>query len=194
MLVVRMYITLFVPIIAGIINSLFCKSNILLFLKKPIDNNIKLSDGERLFGDNKTWKGFIGYIFFNIIVSIIFGFIWNITNLEKYNYFYFNHNNTFLYNVLIGFLLGFFYALFELPNSFFKRRLKIMPGKTINGFLKYFFIFLDQADSIFGLALVVWMFYPIGIINYLLFIFIGAFTHIMINILLYIFHIRKNMF
>ena len=69
----------------------------------------------------------------------------------------------FLYNILIGFLLGLGYSLFELPNSFIKRRLDIKPGKTTNGFKKMFFIFLDQADSVFGVCLVVCLFYKIGL-------------------------------
>ena len=187
-------VILFSSIIAGIVNSIFCKSNGFTRIKKPIDNNIVLGDGNRLFGDNKTWKGFLGYIVFNIIFAVIFGFIWKILDLEYYNYFYINCDNTILYNILIGFLLGLFYALFELPNSFLKRRLGIKPGENIKGIKKIFFIFLDQADSIFGMALVVWMFYPIGIWVYLLFILVGSITHILINMMLYFMHLRKNMF
>lgn len=194
MIIIKMYITLFVPIIAGVVNSIFCKTKILNNLKKPMDFNKKLSDGKRVFGDHKTWKGFLGYIVFNIIFSIVFGYLWKICNLEKLNFFYINHPNTIIYNTIIGFLLGLFYALFELPNSFLKRRLDITPGKTITGNKKIFFIILDQADSVFGVALVVWMFYPIGIWIYLLYIVIGTVTHLLINMLLYFMHLRKNMF
>ena len=194
MLILKMYITLLVPIIAGIINSIFCKTNLLNKLKVPMDFNKKFIDKKRIFGDNKTWKGFLGYIFLNIVFSILFGFIWKLTKLEQLNFFYINNSNTILYNILIGFLIGLFYALFELPNSFFKRRLDIKPGKSIKGFKKVFFIILDQADSVFGVALVVWMFYPIGIKVYLLYILIGTLTHLLINMLLYFLHIRKNMF
>ena len=194
MTIVKMYITLLSAIVAGLANSIFCKLNILSVLKKPIDNGKILKDKKRIFGNNKTWKGLIGYIILNTIFSIIFGFIWKYTKLEYLNYFYINHNNELLYNLLIGFLLGLFYALFELPNSFIKRRLGIKEGKTTKDIYKVLFIFLDQADSIFGMALVVWMFYPLGIKLYLLFILVGALTHILLNMLLYFLHIRKNMF
>ena len=194
MVVLKLYVTLLSSVIAGIINSIFCKSKVFSFLKKPIDNNKKLKDGNRILGDNKTWKGFIGYIVFNTIFSCLFGFIWKLANIEDLNYFYINHLNTITYNILIGCLLGLFYALFELPNSFIKRRLGIEPGKTISGIKKIIFIFLDQADSIFGMALVVWMFYPIGIWIYLLYILIGTVTHLLINMMLYFMHLRKNMF
>lgn len=193
MLIVKMYMTLLGPILAGIVNSIFCKLNLFSSLKKPLDFNIKIK-GKRIFGDNKTWKGLIGYIIFNIIFMILVGIIFKACNIEKLNFFYINHTNSISYNILVGLLLGLFYALFELPNSFLKRRLGITPGKTINGPKKYFFVFLDQADSVFGVALVVWMFYPIGIRIYLLYVLLGAITHLIINMLLYFLHLRKNMF
>lgn len=194
MIILRLYITLLGPVIAGIVNSIFCKLNILNCLKVPMDFNKKFKDKKRIFGDHKTWKGFMGYLIFNILVSIILGFIWKLSKLEHLNYFYINHDNTVIYNILIGFLLGLSYALFELPNSFIKRRLDIEPGKTIDGAKKVFFIIFDQADSVFGVALIVWLFYPIGIWIYLLFIVVGTITHLLINILLYFLHLRKNMF
>ena len=194
-LIIKMYITLLTPILAGIINSIFC-SKIKAFdlLKKPIDFNKNFIDKKRIFGDNKTWKGLFGYIFFNSIICVLLGLLFNMFNINNLNFFYINHPNTIEYNLLIGFLLGLFYALFELPNSFLKRRLNITPGKTIKGFKKVFFIILDQADSIFGVALVVWMFYPLGIKKYILYIIIGTITHLIINMLLYFAHLRKNMF
>ena len=192
MLILKMYMTLLGPILAGVANSIFCKLNIFKSLKKPLDFNKKIK-GKRIFGDNKTWKGLLGYIFFNIIFMVLVGIIYKACNIEKLNFFYINHNNTLVFNILVGALLGLFYALFELPNSFMKRRLDIKPGKTIKGPKKYFFIFLDQADSVFGVALVVWMFYPIGIKVYLLYILVGAVTHLLINMLLYALHLRKNL-
>ncbi len=194
MLIVKMYATLLGPIIAGIINSIFCSLKVCNKLKVPMDFNKKLKDGKRIFGDNKTWKGFLGYIVFNIIVAILLGLLFNALGKNHLNFFYVYHENTIIYNLLIGFLLGLFYALFELPNSFMKRRLSIKEGKSTKGFKKIFFIILDQADSVFGVALVVWMFYPLGIMKYLLYIVIGVVTHLLINMILYFLHLRKNMF
>lgn len=171
--ILMMYVTLIPPIIAGILNMIWCKLPILKSLSTPLDNNKKLKDGKRLFGDNKTWKGIIGYLIFNVIISIIWGIICNSTNIESLNYFYINNENTLVYNMLIGILLGLGYSLFELPNSFLKRRLDITPGKTPKGFKKYFFIFLDQADSVFGCALVVCFFYDLGIRLYIGYVLLG---------------------
>ena len=79
MLIVKMYVTLLAPIIAGIVNSIFCKSNALVFLKKPMDFNKNFIDGKRIFGDHKTWKGFFLYIIFNIIFTLLFSLLWRYT-------------------------------------------------------------------------------------------------------------------
>ncbi len=192
--IIKMYITLIPPILSGMANMAFCKSDLLKSFKKPIDGGRKFVDGKRIFGENKTWKGVIGYLLFNMIFYVIWGMICNILKIEHLNFFYYQHKNTQQFNILIGLLLGIAYSLFELPNSFMKRRMDIVPGKTMNGPQKVFFIFLDQADSIFGLALVVWMFYDLGIAMYIAYVLIGAFTHIIVNIFLYKIKLRKNMF
>ena len=189
-----MYVTLAPTILAGVFNMVWIKLPVLESLRKPIDCGKSLKDGKRIFGDNKTWKGIVGYILLNMVFAVIWGFVCRTGILASLNFFYLEHDNTVLYNVLIGVLLGMGYSLFELPNSFLKRRLDITPGKTIKGFWKVFFIFLDQADSIFGVALVVWMFHDIGILLYLGFVAVGALTHIIFNMLLYFAHLRKNMF
>lgn len=189
-----MYVSLLSAILAGVMNSIFCHTSLLKVLKVPMDGGKSLGDGNRIFGDNKTWKGFIGYIVLNAVFAVITGYIFKLTGIESYSFFYVNNANTPLFNLGAGALVGFFYALFELPNSFLKRRLGIVPGKTINGFKKWFFVFLDQADSIFGICLVIWFFYPLGIGLYLLYVLVGAGTHIILNMLLYFAGVRKNMF
>lgn len=189
-----MYLTLASPIIAGILNMVWCKLNLFNIPNVPMDMNSNFIDGKRIFGNNKTWKGFFGYIVLNIICSIIIGIICNICNLNDYNFFYINTQNTIITNIVIGLLLGLAYSLFELPNSFLKRRLDIEPGKTTNGLKKYLFIFLDQADSIFGIVLVVCMFYEMTLITYILYVLLGAVTHIIFNMLLYFAKLRKNIF
>ena len=192
--IVKMYVTLLPAIIAGILVMIWCKTGIMKPAMKPMDMGKNFRDGKRIFGDNKTWKGFIGYLIFDTVSTVIWGIVCHSSGIDHLNYFYINHENTFLFNLMVGFLLGLGYALFELPNSFLKRRLDITPGKTISGAWRIFFIFLDQADSIFGCALVVWLFYDLGIGLYLLYVLVGALTHIIMNVLLYLCRLRKNPF
>lgn len=189
-----MYVTLLPSILSGILNMIWCKLPILKSFQVPIDFKKNFFDGKRIFGDNKTWKGLIGYLIFNIITTILWGLICNVTNINHLNYFYINNQNIISFNIFIGLLLGLGYSLFELPNSFIKRRLDIKPGKTISGGKKILFIFLDQADSIFGCCLVVWLFYNLGIKLYIIYVLVGALTHIIFNMLLYFLKLRKNMF
>lgn len=192
--VVMMYVTLLPSIIAAILNMIWCKLPILKKLQVPMDFGKTFYDKKRIFGDNKTWKGFIGYIILNTFMMILWGIICNVSNINYYNYFYVNDTNTFKLNILIGILLGLGYSLFELPNSFIKRRFDIKPGKTTKGFKKIFFIILDQADSVFGCCLVVCLFYKLGLKLYLLYVLVGASTHIIFNMLLYFLKLRKNIF
>lgn len=189
----RMYATLGSAILAGIFNSAWCKTKI-GFLNRPIDNKKTFFDGRRIFGDNKTWKGFVGYVVFNMLAMVLFGVIFNMLGINSYSFFYQSYPNTPLFNLGVGALVGLAYGLFELPNSFLKRRLNIEPGKSAKGWKKYFFIFLDQADSIFGICLVVCAFYPMSFGFYLLYVLVGSVTHIIINMLLYFMGLRKNMF
>lgn len=192
--IISMYVTLMSPIIAGILNMVWCKLNILKKIAKPIDGNKKFIDGKRIFGDNKTWKGLIGYIILNILTACLWGIVCKYCKIENYNFLYRNHSNTFVYNIMLGGLLGLAYSLFELPNSFIKRRVGIVPGKTSTGFKKYFFVILDQADSVIGCVLAVCIFYKMSICMVLGYITLGTITHILINMMLYFMKLRKNMF
>lgn len=190
----QMYITLLSAIIAGVINSVWCKSKALKSLQIPMDGGKNFMDGKRIFGDHKTWKGFVGYIVCNMVCMVLWGLVCSATGLETYNMFYAGTANTVLTNLWIGFLLGIFYGIFELPNSFVKRRLGITPGKSLSGWMKVIFVFMDQADSVFGCVIVVCFYAPMSIGFYFLYVVVGAVTHILINMLLYVCKLRKNMF
>ena len=192
--IAMMYITLLPTILAGIVVMIWCKLPILPIFAYPIDGGKNFIDGRRIFGDNKTWKGLLGYVLFNMIFTVLWGLIISGKGAETLDFFYQHNENTLSYNLMIGILLGLGYSLFELPNSFIKRRLDIRPGKTLTGPTKAFFVFLDQADSLFGVALVVWLFFPLGILLYLAFIIVGAATHLLLNMMLYFMRLRKNMF
>jgi CDP-2,3-bis-(O-geranylgeranyl)-sn-glycerol synthase len=42
-------------------------------LARPIDNGLNLSDGYRLFGNSKTWRGLFSALFFTTAVAILWG-------------------------------------------------------------------------------------------------------------------------
>jgi len=193
--ILEMYISMMPVILAGILNMIWCKSDFALSLKVPMDNNIILRDGKRLFGDNKTWKGFFGMIISGIIVTTCFGAICGQSDfLSAHNYLYVNYNNTSMYNFFIGLLWGAAYVVFELPNSFIKRRMDIKPGKHVEGVKGFFSVVFDQADSLIGCVLILCIVYKMSFGFYIFYVLLGAFTHIIVNVCLYAFKLRKNRF
>jgi CDP-diglyceride synthetase len=42
-------------------------------LARPIDNGFNLSDGYRLFGNSKTWRGLFSALFLTTVVAILWG-------------------------------------------------------------------------------------------------------------------------
>lgn len=193
--IIAMYITLMPVIIAGVLNMIWVKSSFLKSLYIPLDGGKKFYDGKRIFGENKTFKGFIGMIIWAVLATVLWGWICSLSEaLNTNNYIYLSNENNISFNVYVGFLYGLAYAVFELPNSFIKRRINIVPGKKATGLKGVLFVFIDQADSILGCLLVLEIFYPMTIGFYFLFLFIGAFTHIVINIILYSLNLRRNMF
>lgn len=190
-MILKMYVTMAPVIIAGVLNMLFVRTAFYKRHSKPIDGGKCFRDGKRIFGDNKTWAGFVGMMMAGAIAQVIWGFVCPV--MSGMNYFYDFHDNTVLFNLVAGAAAGFAYVLFELPNSFIKRRLDIPCGKTISGIKGKLFFIIDQIDSLIGVGMVFWLIYPMSVWQYFLYIFLGAFTHIAVNLLLYKTKIRKNL-
>lgn len=178
-------------ILAGILNMLFVKT---AFCKKhnaPIDAEKCFIDGKRIFGENKTWTGFFGMTAAGAVSQVIWGILCRLA-FPELNYFYEYHPNTLLFNLCTGTLTGFTYVLFELPNSFIKRRLDIPCGKTDKGIKGKIFFLVDQIDSLIGVGLVFALIYPMPVWQYFLYILFGAVIHIAVNLILYKIKIRRN--
>lgn len=192
-MILKMYVTLMPVILAGILNMIFTKTSIYNKLRKPIDGGKKLKDGKEIFGKNKTWIGFFSMIIFGIISQVVWGFLCgNLLFLNDKNYIYIDTPNTLINNIIIGAVLGFAYVICELPNSFIKRRLDITPGKTEKGIIGKLFFIIDQIDSIIGVTFVLGFWYKMPLYQFFLFILLGGFTHIAVNLILYTIKIRKN--
>ena len=82
--------------------------------------------------------------------------------------------------------------LCELPNSFIKRRINIIPGKTDKGIKGILFFVIDQIDSLIGVFFVLMLFNGMSLSRYFLYLCIGALTHIIINLILFCLKIRRN--
>ena len=192
--VVSMYITMLPVILAGILNMICVKQNWFKNHAKPLDRGVKLKDNKRIFGDNKTSLGIITMVLCSIITHVIWGIIckyWSIGT--KLNQLYIIYKNEVIYNVIIGALMGLAYMLFELPNSFIKRRLEIPDGKTATGIKGKAFLVIDQIDSLIGVIGVLAVISKISITQYFNYIILGGLTHITANYIMYKLKIRRNL-
>jgi len=134
----------------------------------PMDFGLSIG-GKRIFGDHKTWKGFI----IGVSIAVIAGYIMSKT------YWPFNFS-ALQWSALAGAgaLLG------DALKSFFKRRVGIKPGHP--------WIPFDEIDySVGALALGSIVFFP-GWLNAVLVIFISAIGHIAVNHTAYYLKIRDE--
>ena len=147
-------------VLTNTLHMLLVKYSWLSFINIPIS--------VKLFGKNKTWRGFV----FLIIVNALIVF----TTVKLFSI---PLNNP----ATLGAILGFTYLLFELPNSFMKRKLGVGPGEKHQRY-RYFFNWIDKSDSAFGLSLVYWL---LGHVDWkmaiLLFLICSA-THIVSSLIL----------
>lgn len=156
-------------IFSNVIHMVLVKKNVLPALLIPISKS--------LFGTNKTWRGVFIVSIFNAI------FFW-IVNLF-YSLF------TTLDALIFGAVLGLLYVLFELPNSWLKRRLGIASGgaATKNAWL---FMLLDKSDSALGIAFGSKFLFDFSWLEAVQLFFIGMFVHIFFSWLLVVIGIKKR--
>lgn len=136
--------------------------------------NVPISD--HLFGKNKTWRGFVFLMVVNALLVFITVQLFSIP-IEN--------------PALLGAILGFTYLLFELPNSFMKRKLGVGPGEKHQQY-RYFFSLVDKSDSAFGLSLV---YFLLGYVDWkmaILLFFICSATHIVSSLILVVLKIKSS--
>ncbi|MBL58026.1 MAG: hypothetical protein CMP61_12640 [Flavobacteriales bacterium] len=141
-------------IITNVLHMVVVKRDWLSFFNYPVS--------KRLFGENKTWRGFIWIVGVNSLLIIPIGC--------ALGWMY-----SFIKLGLLGAAFGFVYVIFELPNSFLKRRLGIQAGKSSTKY-KWLFMFLDKSDSALGVTICIWYANHYQSFIPVLFTFIGLVT------------------
>ncbi|PIN80305.1 hypothetical protein COV11_04295 [Candidatus Woesearchaeota archaeon CG10_big_fil_rev_8_21_14_0_10_30_7] len=134
------------------------------FFNKPIS--------KKLLGSHKTWKGFISGCLAGMLVALVQ--LQFYTGLEIYDY---------SQPALFGFLLGFGALFGDSFKSFFKRKIRIKPGKP--------WIPFDQIDYSIGALVFVSPLIFLGWWNSLIIIVLSFLLHIFANHLGYWLGIRK---
>lgn len=93
----------------------------------PMDFGKKLSDGRRIFGDGKTWRGFFAGVLAGVAVGAAQGLLLPGSAWDLYPHFAFGLSGSAAY-VLSGFLLGLGAMVGDLLGSFIKRRQGLERG------------------------------------------------------------------
>jgi len=163
---------------AGVIHMFAVKKDWLKDLKIPV--------ARKLFGENKTWRGFV-----------LMPLLSALTTLGCAGFFPFSLMEPV--EILgIGWISGLAYVLAELPNSALKRKLGIAPGKLPEGSSwrqKLPFLILDQADSAIGCAIAYgWMIPELSALSLVLCASLAPVIHLSVNLLLFAGGLRKNPF
>ncbi len=163
--------TFILPLFLGnLLHMVIVKRNYFPALAKPISIT--------LLGSGKTYRAFA-------VMPLICGcssLLFRTTILHEPNYYW---------SFAIGFILGFVYLLAELPNSFVKRRLNILPGQSHPGYktLQYF---ADKTDSLIPLCILYYFISGISISVTLLLFAVSFFIHVLFSWLLFKFRIKKS--
>lgn len=136
-------------LLAALANGLCMKFDCLSGLKRPIDLGRSFR-GKRIFGDHKTWRGLFIITVFCTLGAWIQAQVQGTGQLPPwlplcdYGRLWF----------AVGLSLGLGATLGELPNSFLKRQIGVLPGMRERGIPGGIFFVLDQVDLTVG----VWIF------------------------------------
>lgn len=162
-------VAMMVPLIIS--NSLH-----MVVVKKQWFKELDIPVSTKLFGKNKTWRGFAFLTICNGFLLYLLNIIWG-----------FEIENSFA----LGAIFGFAYLLFELPNSYMKRKLGVAPGGQHLRY-KYLFWWIDKSDSVIGLSFVYHLLGYISAKEALLLYIISSLTHMLTSKLLVLLKIKKS--
>ena len=151
----------FILIIGGLIPLIVSNVLHMVLVKKNGLSSLCIPLNSTLFGPNKTLRGFLFVPFVNGILYLVVNWPggWLLSGLSSEYYLQqeinigdINFLNLLLMQESIGAVYGLFYMLFELPNSWIKRRMGIASGESSTRF-RWFFTLLDKTDSAIGVSL-----------------------------------------
>jgi CDP-2,3-bis-(O-geranylgeranyl)-sn-glycerol synthase len=168
--------------VAAIAQTIWLRSRCSRRLAVPIDFGRTLR-GKRIFGDNKTPRGFVvmvpatalAFALFHHLLGAIdsswVAGIWPLTDAEY---------------LALGALAGLGFMLGELPNSFVKRQLGIPPGHAARGgFARTLSFVFDRLDSILGALLAQSLVVPTPWKMWTLVLLIGPVVHGLFSVALF---------
>jgi CDP-archaeol synthase len=184
-------------IVTGVLHMVVVKNRWLPSLAVPLDGGRSFR-GERIFGDNKTWRGVVVMVTLGAAAgalqgALLGGYCVSLSSLQDVALLSPTPLGYALQYAVVQTLMGVGYVLGELPNSFLKRRLSIAPGKTGSSVIGKMFFFVDQADSVVVGLLMGAAVFPFGWRLTLAAIAVLTGVHLLLNALLFVVGVRKNL-
>jgi hypothetical protein len=177
------------PLLGGAILSGLCvKYGWLSSFARPIDSGRTLR-GRRIFGANKIYAAIISAALGNAIVLGL-----QIDWLHRFAVF--RSLELVDYGTVNGWLLGLVEGLLasfsELPNSFVKRQLDVVPGQLATGAWGSVFYFVDQVDSALGAWIGLSFVIPATLDRIVSSVVLLFFGHQLVTVVGYALGMRKN--
>lgn len=170
-------------VFAGAFQAMWLYSRFAKRFSKPIDGG-RTYRGKRVFGDNKTWRGFMVMVPAVGCAFVLLSLLRRCLPIEYQNGLW---PISFWAYAMSGCWAGFGFMVGELPNSFLKRQLGVGPGQTPRQRWARFVCFLlDQVDSIFGALLALSIVLPVPIITWILLLILGTVIHWLFNLVLFL--------
>ena len=147
--------------------------------------------GRRLFGPNKTLRGFLALVPATAAVFAAFGAareslpgwlaagLWPLPTDQLF---------------LLGAWAAFWFMAGELPNSFLKRQWDIAPGGVpAFGLRRWLCLALDRVDSIVAMLLAVALVVPLPALTAVVVLTVGAGVHLFFSSLLYLAQVKRRL-
>ena len=167
---------------AGLVQTFWLRSRVSSWFEIPLDGGRSIR-GKPIFGENKTWRGFVMMIPAVGGLFTCLGFIRTLLPSDLANGLW---ALSILEYGLLGCWVGFGFMAAELPNSFVKRQLGIRPGATaIHRWGQSLCFVFDQVDSIAGGLLALAVVVPTPILTWVYILAVGAALHWWFNLLLF---------
>ena len=167
--------------LAGLFHSAWLRSATSRRLAIPLDGGRTLR-GRRIFGDNKTVRGFVVMVPATALMFMLAAAVpwimpgrslavWPLTTTGY---------------AALGTLAGFGFMLGELPNSFVKRQLGVSPGTSPRGRTAALLSFLvDRLDSVVGMLIAIGFMVPVPALTWAYMLVIGPMVHFSFSALLH---------
>jgi hypothetical protein len=169
-------------IVAGVAHSAWLRTRASRRLLLPIDGGARFR-GKRVFGDNKTVRGFVvmvpaaaaSFAVFHALVSRVAPSVAaDLWRLDTAGY------------AALGAWAGLGFMLGELPNSFVKRQFDVAPGLGPPSRVGAVLVFLaDRVDSIIGMLAAMSLVVPTPGMTWVYVLLIGPGIHLAFSALLY---------